>query len=377
MIFLPKLGLLVSAGAVLFMRAHAQAFPVPSITPAQQVAAQVAVVQLAQSDAGKNNLTSDVANAAAVAVGIAQNFTTIGTQLQTIDNMNLQPQKFFPQWQIFRNTYLTLLQTAKNQASAIAGYADEFNAGILQIVTNDGIDNDTKIAVLDSFIAQSTTFQNGSNFLAIEFATLGSNLTEFTGNFANFARNRTAGDNATINDLLQQIGNLQSEVSKIETSMVALGIAMGSALLGSAALLVVLPEFAPGIVIAAAIAEGILAVTEIGLVTAIGVDNNKIGSLQNQVQELQNDISLINGVQGQLNNTATNQIPIMTAHLSMFTQVWQDVADDCTKLIGWLQEGANSTNQPIVLAVWLNQSTTIYDSMSAALTQYATSVAII
>ncbi|KAI0049145.1 hypothetical protein FA95DRAFT_1604675 [Auriscalpium vulgare] len=376
MVFLSKLGLLFAAGAALCLRAHAQAFPVPSITPAQQVAAQVAVVQLAQSDAGKNNLTSDVAKAAAVAAGIAQNFTTIGAQLLIIDNDNLQPQKFFPQWQVFRDTYLSLLQLAKNQASAIAGYADEFNAGILSIVTNDGIESDQKIAILNSFIAQSTTFQNNSDILAIQFATLASNLTEFTGNFANFARNRTVGDNSTINDLLQQIAELETEVSKIEISMVALGIAMGSTLLGSGALLVFLPEFAPAIIIGAAIAEGILAGTEIGLAVAIAVDNNKIGSLENRVNQLRADISLINGVQSRLNDTATNDIPVMAAHLSMFTQVWQDVADDCTKLIGWLEGGANNTNQPIVLTVFLAQATTIYDSMSDALTQYATQVPI-
>ncbi|KAI0259464.1 hypothetical protein BC834DRAFT_974268 [Gloeopeniophorella convolvens] len=382
---------------LLALKVNAQAFPVPTLTPAQVTAAQIALVQQAQTPESQDKLAADVAAAAAVAAGIAQNFTNIGTELLTIDNKDLQPAKFFPTWQIFRNTYDELLQDAKNLASSVSGYADEFNQGVLNIVSNPDIPSSSKLTVLNTFIAKSTTFQNSSSILAVQFNELASNITEFTGSFANFAANRSASDNQQIDSLLAQIGQLQKEVADIEVSMLALGAAMGATLLGSAAGLVFFPEAAPFIVIGAAIAEGILAATEIGLATTYAIDQNKISGLQGDVQSLRNDINLINATQSALNSTATKDIPTLTAHLGLFTGVWQDVASDCTKLVGWLQDGAsfvvsqpsfhvyqdeihtevlklNSQDLPDILAVYLNQSTTIYDTMSAALTQYATQV---
>ncbi|KAI0062992.1 hypothetical protein BV25DRAFT_1915724, partial [Artomyces pyxidatus] len=259
---------------------------------------------------------------------------------------------------------------------AIAGYADEFNEGILVIVNNPDIPTASKVQAIDSFINKSTTFQASSNALSIAFTELASNLTEFTGTFANFAYNRSLADNSTIQTLLGEIGQLQEEIAKIEVSMIALGVGMGATLLGSAAGLVFFPEFAPAILIGAAIIEGILAATEIGLATAYAVDQNKVGTLQNEVNNLRADLSLINSVQSSLNVTATTDIPALTAHLSLFTGVWQDVASDCTKLIGWLQDGADDADMPDILVVWLDQASTIYATMSTALTQYATLVTV-
>ncbi|KAI0062993.1 hypothetical protein BV25DRAFT_1825066 [Artomyces pyxidatus] len=377
MVQLSKFTTLLVAGASLVLRGQAQGFQVPNITAAQAQAAQVTMQQLAQNSTNQDALTADVAKAAAAAAGITQNFTNIGTQLLEIDNKNLQPEKFFPTWQGYRNDYIALLQSSKNLASAVAGYADEFNDGILYIINNPSIPTSSKVSAIDAFINKSTTFQEASSALSISFTELASNLTEFTGNFANFAHNRTVSDNSTIDDLLGEIGQLQEAVKKIEVSMIALGLGMGATLLGSAAGLVFFPEFAPAILIGAAIIEGILAVTEIGLVTAMSIDQNKIASLQNQVDDLQADLSLINGVQNQLNSTATNDVPALVAHISLFTGVWQDVASDCTKLIGWLQDGAEDADMPDILVVWLQQASTIYATMSAALTQYATQVTIL
>ncbi|KAI0049131.1 hypothetical protein FA95DRAFT_1604662 [Auriscalpium vulgare] len=376
MFSLHKLSAIIVLGSALVLPACAQDFPVVTLTPAQQTQAQISLVQVAQSSTAQDHLASDVAAAAAVAAGIANNFTAIGTRLQIIDNDNLQPQKFFPAWQDFRNRYLTLLQSAKNQASAIAGYADEFNEGILVIVDDDDIATSSKIAAINNFINKSATFQNSSDSLATGFTQLASDITEFTGNFVDFAKDRDAQDTAEINDLLNQIGSLNAEIARLQADIGVLAIAMGVELLGAGALLATLPQFAPFIIITTLITEGFLAVTEITLSTVMDGDKRKVQGLQGQVDADRTDIALINAVQGQLNATTTNDIPVLTAHLGMFTQVWQDVANDCTKLIGWLQDGADDADMPDIMAVWLDQATTIYDSMSTALTLYATTVTI-
>ncbi|KAI0259469.1 hypothetical protein BC834DRAFT_1017870 [Gloeopeniophorella convolvens] len=184
---------------------------------------------------------------------------------------------------------------------------------------------------------------NTSSSLATHFGELASNITEFTDNFSNFASSRSTSDNQEIESLLQQIGGLQRELADIQVS------------------------------IGAAIAAG----TEIGLATAYSSLEKLVTGLQGQVwQALRDDISLINATQSALNSTATQDLPTMTAHLSLFTGVWQDVASDCTKLLGWLQDGAPFVDTLDIVAIFLNTSATIHDAVSSALTQYATQVTV-
>ncbi|KAJ6531090.1 hypothetical protein B0H19DRAFT_1082065 [Mycena capillaripes] len=386
MVFLASFAAAFAFCGLLAQQANAQAFPVPSLTPQQVTGAQIAMVQMAQTPENQDRLAADVAAAAAAAAGISNNFTLIGTQLQTIDNENLQPQKFFPTWQTFRDVSISRAFTAILSLTASS----------CRHTTNYFKTPRTLLAGSQATPTQSTTFQTSSSALAVKFNELSSNITEFTGNFANFAANRSASDNTQIDNLLEQIASLEKEINDIEISMIALGIGMGATLIGTAAGLVFFPEAAPFILarnslIGAAIAEGILIGTEIvgGPLRTVFCTEltkrprvwlqptlNKLGGLQGQVQTLRTEISLINSTQAALNRTATQDVPALTSHLALFTGVWQDVASDCTKLIGWLNLGANNTDMPDVLAVFLNQSTTIYNTMSVALTQYATQVVV-
>ncbi|KAI0062997.1 hypothetical protein BV25DRAFT_1825070 [Artomyces pyxidatus] len=347
------------------------AFPIPPITPAQAQRAQVTMQKLAQNSTNQDALFTDVANAAALAAGLTQNFTDIGTRLKAIDNQNFQPQKFFPTWQELRDQYIVLLQDAKNQASAIAGYADEFNNGILVIVNNKDISTASKVAAMEGFVNKTSTFETTSDALAHSFSQLASNLTEFTQIFANFAENRTLADNTKIQTLLGEISQLDDEIAKIKTSMIALGSAMGATVLGTAAGLAFFPEFAPAIIVGAVVIEQILAAGEVALCLKYVSDEHKVDSLGYQIAELREDLSAINAAQTKLNATATSDIPTMASHLAVFTLVWQDVASDCNKLIGWLQQGEAEADMPDVLVVYLDQASTIYTTMSSALTLYA------
>ncbi|KAI0263523.1 hypothetical protein BC834DRAFT_300268 [Gloeopeniophorella convolvens] len=377
--------------SVFALKASAQSFDFPPVTPEQAKAARKTMVEYSQGADNQTKLAQDVDAASDAAVGIAQNFTKIGQKLLSIDNKGLQDKKFFPTWQGYRDTYFSLLQDTHNLAAAVATYTDEFNHGILQLVNNSDISNATKITTLNSFIAISQGFQNQSSNLTTQFRFLTSNITEFTGEFRDFAVNRTADDNKEIEGLLdvrltvlsylttfltspspiQDIGKLQAEMAKLEASMIALASAMGAVLLGTGAALVFFPEFAFAIVIGAAIAEGILTAAEIGLVTAYSVDSNKLGGLQRQVQTVRDEISLINSTQSALNSTRDNDIPALVAHITLITQVWSDVASDCTDIVGWL---TGARDMPIFWDEWLTNGVTIYDSMSIALRDYATRV---
>ncbi|KAJ6531089.1 hypothetical protein B0H19DRAFT_1273320 [Mycena capillaripes] len=366
---------------IFVQRANALRFPVPALSAPEITSAQIAMVQMAQTPMIQQKLSADVAAAARVAVGITQNFTNIGNLLQQIDNQNLQTAKFFPTWQSYSQIYDALLEEARTLAGSIANYADVFNEEVLVLVSDDSLPTILKLAVLQSFVNESTSFQNASSSLAVQFSELTSNITEFTGNFSHFAVNRTAADNQQIDNLMKEMGELMSEIKDIQDSasiespsmmlMIALGAAMGATLLGSAIGLAFFPFAAPFIVIGAAVVEGLVAASEIGLATTIAIDENMVASLQGEVQILRNELSLINATQAELSRTASRDIPALTAQIGLFTAVWEDIASDCEKLIGWLNLSEPAVDMPDVLAVYLNQSTTIYSTMGNALAQYA------
>lgn len=78
--------------------------PDPSnVTPEQRKIAQAQMVNLSQQPDVQDKLARDVKNAADASASIAQSFVDIGTKLQSIDNLDLQSDKFFPHWKEFRD----------------------------------------------------------------------------------------------------------------------------------------------------------------------------------------------------------------------------------------------------------------------------------
>ncbi|KAI0263588.1 hypothetical protein BC834DRAFT_971271 [Gloeopeniophorella convolvens] len=67
-------------------------------------------------------------------------------------------------------------------------------------------------------------------------------------------------------------------------------------------------------------------------------------------------------------------VPALVSRLSLLNT--QHAVDQCTKTIGWLEDGAEFESMPDVLAVWLDQSNMIYNSSSIAPAQYTTHVSI-
>ncbi|KAJ7641724.1 hypothetical protein FB45DRAFT_1000279 [Roridomyces roridus] len=343
----------------------------PPLTPAQQLSFSVAMTTMAQTPAAQDMLAQDVNNAAAAAVGISQNFTKIAAQLLEIDNLHLQSETFEPTWLGFRDRFNTILQQSKNFASDVATYADAFDTAALQLVTDNTLDLETRQEIIQSFIDQATGFQNSSDTFATLFKDLASDMDAFTADFANFANARASAENATIDNLNTQILNIQGEMAKLTISMQALGIAAGGIVLATPIAIAFLPEAAPFIVIGAAIAAGIIAGTEIGLEIAFSVEQAMLDRLQNQKQVLLNDLSLINSTQNLLDQTVTQDIVATAASVQLFDLVWQSVANDSSSIHEWLVLGAPDVNEPVVVGVFLNKSSTIYGSLSTALSNYA------
>ncbi|KAJ7641719.1 hypothetical protein FB45DRAFT_1054156 [Roridomyces roridus] len=359
------------ASFALFSRAQMTVPTIPTLTPAQQLSFSVAMTTMAQTPAAQDMLAQDVNNAAAAAAGILQNFTKIATQLLEIDNLHLQSATFEPTWLTFRDRFNTLLQQSKNFASEVATYADSFDSAALPLVTDDTLDLPTRVEVIQAFIDQTTGFQNSSDNFANLFGQLSMDMQTFTGNFANFSSTRASNDSTTIDNLNIQIAKIQGEMRALSLSMEALGIAVGGIVLATPAALAFFPEAAPFIVIGAAIAAGVIAATEIGLEVTFAVEQSMLDAAQSEREALLNQISLINSTQNLLDQTVTQDINATASSILLFNLVWEGVASDSSSILTWLNEGADLVDAPAVVGTFVNRSSTIYASLSTALSNYA------
>ncbi|KAJ7641716.1 hypothetical protein FB45DRAFT_900854 [Roridomyces roridus] len=155
-------------------------------------------------------------------------------------------------------------------------------------------------------------------------------------------------------------------------SMEAFGTAAGGILLATPAALGFFPEAAPFILIGAAIADGLFVATEVfGLAVTFVVEQLMLETMQSERESLLNQISLINSTQNLLNQTVTQDINATASSVQLFDLVWQGVASDSNSILTWLNMGAPDADAPTVVGVFLNKSSTIYGSLSTALSNYA------
>ena len=93
--------------------------------------------------------------------------------------------------------------------------------------------------------------------------------------------------------------------------------------------------------IAAAVSEGIVAATETGLAADYATKQHTIDSKQYLIEQCQADLSIINGANATLNRFADvgGDIPSLANHISLFTQVWYDVASDANEIAQWVTDG--------------------------------------
>ncbi|KAI0263589.1 hypothetical protein BC834DRAFT_303656 [Gloeopeniophorella convolvens] len=300
------------------------------------------ITQASLSIDNLDKLDQDVDAASAQAVNILQSFSTIGNKLQAIDALNLQSMKFTPQWSTFGNRYRAILRNSSSLASNIADLALAFNSEVLDLVNNTSIPADEKVNILNDFVTDSTILRNVSNSVAVAFEELSQDILTFRGNFDNFAAPRLNNDTAAIQTLMQDIANLQQQVANMETAIEALGVTLAATLLGSAAAMAIFPLFAPAVLVAAGIAEGAILASQAGLAAAIAADQSDISTKQGQLQTLKDQVNTIDSTQYSLDTLSIGDLPTVASHVTFFTAVWEDVSDECTKLIGWLEDGADN-----------------------------------
>ncbi|KAI0059153.1 hypothetical protein BV25DRAFT_1993686 [Artomyces pyxidatus] len=350
------------------------AFPAPSLSPNQRLQAHISITQQTTMVDNEAKLAEDVAAAAAVTTNITQSFASIQSKLLAVDNQNLQLGKFAPQWTSFSGRFNLILSETSTQALTIARYAALFDQNILPTLNDSSLSADNKRQILQEYIEDTQSFQTLSNTISTSLTELSSDITSFTGTFNNFASNKTQAVNQQIQTLLNEIGDLQAEIANIQSALLAISASMTATLFGSAAALIFFPIFAPAILVAAAVAEGVLAASEVSLSVALAVEQSNLGTAQGNVQTLKNQIANIDSVQWQLNQLSNTDIAKMSGHISLITTVWEDVADECTKLIGWLQDGADDADMPDILAVFLLEAKTIFTTLSTALQSYGTQI---
>ncbi|EJD36673.1 hypothetical protein AURDEDRAFT_154553 [Auricularia subglabra TFB-10046 SS5] len=373
--------------------ARAGGFDVPpNITDDQGRQFRMALMEQANDPANMPKLIQDVNAATAAAVGIAENFTVIGVKLQQIDSLGFNS-SFAVTWSEFRARYIEILVQSRTQASTVAQYAQDYEKFLSFIDPNANRTDPVLVTLFNQFsnacflpsclsaaeltCTQNTdVMKNNSDTLFKQFDKLAFDMRQFTGTFVSFAADKIKEDNDKIIQLRGEIRELEDEMGKIFASMVGIAIVAGAGLIGTGIGLLVFPEFAPLILVGAAIASGILLATQAGLLTAYLLDQDKVADKNRQITGLQNELGIINAANSSLTVLAEESIPALANQLNLFSAVWTGVSADAASVAGWLSNGRPLLDYPEFLADWFENPTTEYTIMVEALRLYANGLVI-
>ncbi|KAI0049130.1 hypothetical protein FA95DRAFT_1557244 [Auriscalpium vulgare] len=272
--------------------------------------------ELKNSTENQQQFAADVAAAVSAATNIAQTFVTFGNTLKTFDDMNLQPNKFVPDWQNLQKLLVELVVpictiTYRANHSLVA-----FEQ-LLTTIQDPSVETAAKVAALHDILTKFEGVQRDSDSLSISLQQLSSDVANSTGNYTGFAKDRLSSDNAQITDYEGKIGSATAEVERMKTG------------------------------------------------------EDAIAELQRQKQTLSDQVSAINTIQNTLNLAPTGDILNLTTHVALLTAVWEDVSDKSTKIVGWLNDGAGDSDIPEVLQIFVNEAETIYLTIGTELQKYS------
>lgn len=356
--------------------ARDEGFDIPqNITDDQARQFQMALLEQANDPNNMPKLIQDVNAATAAAVGIAENFTVIAVKLQQIDSLGFDSD-FATPWAAFRSRYIDILVQSRAQASTVAQYADDFEQLLSFIDPTVKQTDPVLVSLFDQFSNNTVAMKNNSDALFKQFDQLAFDMRQFTGTFASFASDKIKEDNDKIIELRSEILELAEKMGKIYASMVGLAVVAGAGLIGTGIGLAVLPEFAPLILVGAAIASGILLATQAGLLTAYLVAKDKVADKSRQIAALQNELGIINAANSSLTVLAEESIPALANQIGLFSAVWTGVSADAASVSAWLSNGRPLLDCPQFLALWFENPKTEYTIMVEALRLYANGLVI-
>ncbi|KAF9226019.1 hypothetical protein BS17DRAFT_867367 [Gyrodon lividus] len=353
----------------------------PSIHAQAQAKAQEAITdEVAKSDT-TDKLMEEVKALGDSVLKVDEAFERVRVNLGVVDNNDYKDKdgnpipKFQPTWVDYQKRWTTLLWDSRNTATATEAYINDF----VQVIVPDieDIQNDDDLADakkdLQAFANRTDPFGKTLNSketadlaqkYSQAFTDLRRDLEEFKGKFDSFAEDHKVELEANIKNKEAKLVELDLEIKKCQTVVMAMGIALGVTIFvtGAAAVgsLAALGPLGPFVAIGIVIVGAIAAISELGVLIAYVVKTNGgIHTVLSEVATLIPPASEYKSERDQVQNDL-NDLKKQLQVLENLKATLEDQKDDITDICGRLDRFA---------AIWgyvRHDAQLIYEGIEAA-----------
>ncbi|KAJ8060566.1 hypothetical protein OCU04_010881 [Sclerotinia nivalis] len=153
-------------------------------------------------------------------------FRSLGLRIGEIDRIHHSG--FMPELRRQRTSYEAVLRESRDVATELAIHGNKFDDFIIPFSCDEKIDRETRLQILNGFIADLDRAQSDSNKLEDDFRLLTTNLTEFIASFSTWARTREGQLSVQIQIIEQQLEELHVRLEGINRRLlvVSAGVAI-------------------------------------------------------------------------------------------------------------------------------------------------------
>ncbi|KAI0774066.1 hypothetical protein C8Q74DRAFT_806615 [Fomes fomentarius] len=178
------------------------------------------------------------------------------------------------------------------------------------------------------------------------FTGLTDEFSDFVGTFKTWAKAREEADQQKIKDIYKDIEDIDKQIHDIETAMTAIEAALAATLPLTGILALLFPPAAPWIIGIGCTIAGVEITSLAGLAVAKNVLLSQKRQKENEITNLQDEISQIKATRTQLEERGQADLITFATNIKAIAQVWVHVQNDAQLIKKWLENGAEDAVSP-------------------------------
>ncbi|TFY60838.1 hypothetical protein EVJ58_g4896 [Rhodofomes roseus] len=330
----------------------------------------VGVAQAASRDDAASHF-EEAANAAAEAADkIDTMFVTLTAKLISLQDT----EDFVKEFGGIKGDYRVVVSDSHDLAISIAQYAESFDDVVVKFCADDRLTVERRKEKIDEFIKKSEGIHKDAKAMEDRFTKLTDRFSVFVGSFSTWAKAREEADQEKIKQLLKEIGDIDEQLSKIQTAIYAISAALAVTLPVTGILAVVFLPAAPWIMGIGCVIAGVELGSLTGLLIAQNILLNDKRTKENQIKDLQDEISKIKAARTQLEEEGQADLLIFTSNIKAIAGIWNNVKNNATEIKKWLEDGAKDADVPEYMKLSLEKAVKVYSTMAQYLKNYANGV---
>ncbi|KZT66204.1 hypothetical protein DAEQUDRAFT_730553 [Daedalea quercina L-15889] len=330
----------------------------------------VGIAQAASQDDAASHFKEAASAAADAAEQIDTMFILLTAKLMSLEDT----QSFVDQFKIIKEHYRSVVKDSRELATNIAQYAESFDSVVVKFCADRTLTVERRKTKINEFITKSDEIKGSAERMQKRFKDLKDEFTKFVGSFSTWAKAREEADEKKIKELYKDISDIDDKINAMDAAMAVIGAGLGVTLGVTGLLATLFPPAAPWIVGIGLSLAGVELASLTGLAIAKCILLNEKRNKENQIRDLQDEISKLKATRTQLEEKGQTDLLTFTVNIQAISNVWVNVQNDAQDIRKWLEDGAAVADTPAYMKASLDHTVKAYASMARYLKDYANGI---